>query len=88
MVTASGPARLHELTATPGIHVLLEREASWDAAVLEMLPMGPLIHIHRLLDREGRGALGVRPDGYVGFRCGVVDRQLGGWLSLVGALPR
>ncbi|MBC9821195.1 FAD-dependent oxidoreductase [Terrabacter sp. MAHUQ-38] len=87
VVTASGPVRLHELTATPGVHVLLEREASWETAVLGTLPTGPLVHVHRLRDRDGRGAVGVRPDGYVGFRCGVLDRQLRCWLRLVGALP-
>ena len=88
VVTVSGPARLHELTATPGVHVLLERQASWETAGLGAMPTGALVHVHRLLDCDGRGAVGVRPDGYVGFRGGVVDRQLGGWLSLVGARPR
>lgn len=86
VVTASGPARLHELTATPGVHVLLEREASRETAVFGAMP-GPLVHLHRLQDCHGRGAVAVRPDGYVGFRCGVVDSQLRGWLGLVGALP-
>jgi hypothetical protein len=87
VLAASGQARLHELTATPGIHVLLERDAPWDGAVLGTLPAGPRAHLHRLVDHDGEGVVGVRPDGYVGFRCGVVDRQLHAWLSLVGAQP-
>lgn len=79
--------RLHELTATPGIHVLLERDAhrlrDHEAAV----PEGPHVTVHRLVDQPGRAAVAVRPDGYVGFRCGVADRRLADWMGLVGARP-
>jgi hypothetical protein len=77
--------RLHELTATPGIHVLLERDARWHDGHGGTMPTGQHITVHRLANQPGRAALAVRPDGYVGFRCGVVDRRLDDWLHLVGA---
>ena len=78
-------ARLHELTATPGIHILLERDARWDPDTLGSRPPESRVHIHQLTSHIGRAAVAVRPDGYVGFRCGVADRQLTDWLTLVGA---
>lgn len=74
--------RLHDLTARPGIHLLLDRDADRpDDTVL-----GPWVTVHRLPDRPGRGLRAVRPDGHLGFRCGVVDpAQLAAWLDLVGA---
>jgi len=72
--------RLHELTARPGVHVLLDR----DAARPENLPPGPLISVHRLASVPGRGLTAVRPDGYIGFRGQLADsRQLAAWLSLL-----
>jgi 2-polyprenyl-6-methoxyphenol hydroxylase-like FAD-dependent oxidoreductase len=78
---AGGTARLHDLTARPGVHVLLERDArDLDAALL-----GPHVTVHRL-GTPGRGLVAVRPDGHVGFRCGEADpAQLGAWLDLAGA---
>jgi hypothetical protein len=74
--------RLHDLTARPGVHVLLER----DAADLDARLLGDHVSVHRLPDRPGRGIVAVRPDGHVGFRCGETDpAQLGAWLDLVGA---
>lgn len=71
--------RLHELTATPGVHVLLSRDAT-------PVSVGPRVSVHRLTDRAGTDVLAVRPDGVVGFRCGTADSiQLGRWLDLVGA---
>lgn len=74
-------ARLHDLTAAPGVHLLLERDA-----VLPRDTESDLVTPHRLTDRPGRGVVAVRPDGYVGLRCGDTDpARLGGWLDLVGA---
>ncbi|WP_457946200.1 FAD-dependent monooxygenase [Pseudarthrobacter sp. alpha12b] len=83
--------RLHDLTAVPGIHVLLERDAGPGALGEDPLIGGaagrhPLVHVHRLTSHPGRGLVAVRPDGYVGFRCGEADpAQLHNWLRLVGA---
>jgi 2-polyprenyl-6-methoxyphenol hydroxylase-like FAD-dependent oxidoreductase len=74
--------RLHELLAHPGVHVLLER----DAISPEQRTLGPLVRVHRILDRPGAGAVIVRPDGYVGFRSASVDAdRVGDWLSLIAA---
>jgi 2-polyprenyl-6-methoxyphenol hydroxylase-like FAD-dependent oxidoreductase len=82
-VTCGGRrVRLHELLARPGIHVLLHR----DADQIENVPFGRHVILHRLTSTSGRGLVAVRPDGYVGFRCGIADvRQLSGWLADVGA---
>ena len=75
-----GRARLHELIARPGVHVLLQRDAA------DVQADGRLVHVHRLADVPGRGLLVVRPDGYVGFRSGAVDNaQLRRWLACIGA---
>jgi 2-polyprenyl-6-methoxyphenol hydroxylase-like FAD-dependent oxidoreductase len=72
--------RLHELTARPGLHVLLRR----DALPLDRLRLGPQVTFHRISSWPGRGLVGVRPDGHVGFRCGESDpAQLRAWLELV-----
>ena len=78
--------RLHELTAAPGIHVLLEPDARWDVEWLGGRPPGDRVHVHRLVGHPGRGVVAVRPDGYIGYRCGEADRGLGDWLRLVGAV--
>jgi hypothetical protein len=73
--------RLHELIARAGIHVLLQR----DADQIEHVPFGPHVTAHRLTSNPGRGLVAVRPDGYIGFRCGTADaRQLSNWLARVG----
>ncbi|WP_232498986.1 FAD-dependent monooxygenase [Agromyces humatus] len=88
-VTTDGRVgRLHELTAAPGIHVLLERDARWDPDLLGTRQPRALVHIHRIVSHPGRGVVAVRPDGHVGFRCGEADGQLGDWLRLVGAPER
>jgi 2-polyprenyl-6-methoxyphenol hydroxylase-like FAD-dependent oxidoreductase len=71
--------RLHELTATPGVHLLLSRDADpYDAS--------PLVRVHRLTNRPGAGVVAVRPDGHIGFRSDRSDRdRLTAWLDLVGA---
>ncbi len=74
--------RLHDLTAAPGIHLLLER----DAAPLDRRLLGGHVTQHVLADRPGQGVVAVRPDGHVGFTCGAGDAgQLGAWLDLLGA---
>lgn len=81
-VTCEGrPRRLHELTAQPGLHVLLERST----AVPEPPPEAPLVTVHRIDSWPGRGLVAVRPDGHVGYRTGrAVAGQLEAWLRLVG----
>ena len=84
--------RLHELTAEPGIHLLLGRDAGPVALgagrsfpAVDSQPR--LLHFHRLTSHPGTGIVAVRPDGYVGFRCGGADpAQLLDWLRLVGAV--
>jgi hypothetical protein len=78
--TGSRRTRLHELTARPGVHVLLDRDAN-DPAV-----SGPLVHVHRLTGAAGTGAVVVRPDGHVGYRSADAgDPGLRSWLRRVGA---
>jgi 2-polyprenyl-6-methoxyphenol hydroxylase-like FAD-dependent oxidoreductase len=72
------PARLHELTARPGVHLLLARDAS------SGVPRGDaLVTCHRITSRPGRSVVAVRPDGHVGLRSpdgtGLAD-----WLALLG----
>jgi 2-polyprenyl-6-methoxyphenol hydroxylase-like FAD-dependent oxidoreductase len=82
-VTVGGQrVRLHALLATPAVHVLLDR----DASQLEFRDFGPHVVIHRLTSAPGTGLVAVRPDGYVGFRCGAADAsQLRDWLERIGA---
>ena len=82
-VTCDGrTVRLHELTARPGVHVLLERDTE---APDERL-LGPHVTVHRLSSWRGHGLVAVRPDGHVGFRCGDArPGQLGAWLRLIRA---
>ena len=88
VVTGGRSVRLHELTAAPGVHVLLEHDAGWDAAGADLTFSGRKVHVHRLSSHPGRGIVAVRPDGHVGFRCGEADlHQLRAWLRLVGAVP-
>jgi 2-polyprenyl-6-methoxyphenol hydroxylase-like FAD-dependent oxidoreductase len=84
-VTSGGRSiRLHELLAKPGVHVLLDRDADLPGT----LPLGPLVHLHRITSNPGRGLLAVRPDGHVGLRCQTADaNQLTAWLNLIKA-PR
>jgi hypothetical protein len=85
-VTCGGrEMRLHELLARPGVHVLFDR----DAVVPERGTSGPLVHVHQLTSSPGTGAVAVRPDGYVGYRCAGPDSGgLAEWLRLVGAASR
>jgi 2-polyprenyl-6-methoxyphenol hydroxylase-like FAD-dependent oxidoreductase len=82
-VTCTGRRmRLHELTARPGIHVLLSR----DTPSVDGLAGGQ-VWVHRITSWPGRGLLAARPDGHVGLRS--AGPGLDGprrWLRLVGAL--
>lgn len=82
-VTTNGHrVRLHALLAQPGVHVLLQR----DARALERLSLGRHVTVHRVTSMPGTGLVAVRPDGYVGFRCGIADTgQLEAWLARLGA---
>jgi hypothetical protein len=82
-VTCAGRSiRLHELLARPGVHVLLDRDADLPGT----LPLGPLVHRHRITSNPGRGLLTVRPDGYVGLRSRTAGPdQLTAWLNLIRA---
>jgi hypothetical protein len=71
--------RRHDLTARPGVHLLLQRDAA--------APDGcRYVSVHRLTDVPGTGVTAVRPDGYVGFRAGTVGDGLRRWLAAVGAV--
>jgi hypothetical protein len=85
LVTCAGQTvRLHELTARPGVHVLLDRGAD----PLGDLALGPLVHLHRITSHPGRGLVAVRPDGYIGLHCRVAAQgPLVAWLNLIRA-PR
>ncbi len=74
--------RLHALLAQPGVHVLLQR----DASDIKGYALSAHVTVHRLMSVPGDGVLAVRPDGYVGFRCGIADAsQLESWLTRIGA---
>ena len=74
--------RLHALLARPGVHILLQR----DADDIDHLAFGPYVTLHRLTSEPGTGLVAVRPDGYIGFRCGIADvGQLRAWLAHIGA---
>jgi 2-polyprenyl-6-methoxyphenol hydroxylase-like FAD-dependent oxidoreductase len=76
--------RLHDLTAGPGVHVLVER----DTARLADL-VGPWVSVHRVSGWSVAGLVAVRPDGHVGFRSERSDdARLVSWLDLVGARSR
>ena len=82
-VTCGGrEVRLHALTARPGVHLLLDRDASEPAC------SHPLLYVHRLESSPGAGVLAVRPDGHVG--CTAADARdvaLTGWLRRIGLAP-
>jgi hypothetical protein len=83
LVSSAGrTARLHDLLARPGVHILLDR----DADPLVILPPNRFISIHRLTSSPGRGLIAVRPDGYIGYRGQTVEiDQLATWLAWLRA---
>ena len=84
-VTSDGrTVRLHELTASPGVHVLLQR----DAQLLGSDDFGPRVQVHHLSSRPGHGIVAVRPDGHLGYQSSTTaPGALRAWLELVGAVP-
>jgi 2-polyprenyl-6-methoxyphenol hydroxylase-like FAD-dependent oxidoreductase len=83
VVTCAGrQVRLHDLTASPGVHLLLAREA--ECAELDRL--GPRVTAHRIDSWPGTGITAVRPDGHVGYRSARGSHALADWLMLVGAV--
>jgi hypothetical protein len=79
-VVADGRSmRLHDLLVSPGVHVLLDR----DAPAVEDMLAGPEVRVHRLTSRRGHGLQVIRPDGYLGLRSAAVDlSQIQSWLAL------
>jgi 2-polyprenyl-6-methoxyphenol hydroxylase-like FAD-dependent oxidoreductase len=77
------PVRLHELTAHPGVHLLLDRCATDVPDPLR----GTTVTTHHVDSWPGRGVLAVRPDGIVGYRSeDAAAPGLRDWLHLVGAV--
>lgn len=85
VVSGGRSIRLHELLAQPGVHVLLDRDADQRG----IAPLSRLVSVRSISSRPGRGLMAIRPDGYIGLRCGSADvRQLSTWLERAGAGPR
>jgi 2-polyprenyl-6-methoxyphenol hydroxylase-like FAD-dependent oxidoreductase len=82
--SAGRTCRLHDLVSSPGVHLLLDHHAP----ALAEEPLGAHVHVHRIDDWLGRGVLGVRPDGHVGYRSTIVETdELWRWLAMVGVHP-
>ena len=79
-VTSAGrEVRLHALTARPGVHLLLDRDAPAPAC------RNALVHVHRVESWPGTGVLALRPDGHVGYTAARArDEALTVWLRRVG----
>ncbi|MDN5795308.1 MAG: FAD-dependent monooxygenase [Intrasporangium sp.] len=73
--------RLHELTARPGVHVLLSSEVCVGSSRPHRF-----VAAHRLPSWPGSSVVAVRPDGHVGFRAKGVE-TLPAWLALAGVPP-
>ena len=85
VVSGGRSIRLHELLAQPGVHVLLDR----DADQRHIATLSRLVSVRRISSSPGRGLMAIRPDGYIGLRCGSTDvHQLSAWLERAGAGPR
>lgn len=84
VVSGDRRTRVHELTASPGVHLLLQRDAPEPPGVQR----NSFVSLHRVDSWIGGGLLAVRPDGHVGFRTAdAADGGLDRWLDLVQA-PR
>ncbi|MER7609161.1 FAD-dependent monooxygenase [Nocardioides sp. NPDC127503] len=81
VMCAGRQTRLHDLTASPGVHLFLAREA--ECAELDRL--GPRVTAHRIDSWPGTGVTAVRPDGHVGYRSARGAHALTDWLELLGA---
>jgi hypothetical protein len=81
VISGDRRVRVHDLLTRPGIHVLLDNAAD----DIDWRGLGSPIDVHRLASAPGHGVTVVRPDGYVGYRCGIVkDQELRRWLTCVG----
>ena len=84
-VTVAGSRRrLHELTAHPAVHVLLDRDAD---TLHNQHRLGSRV---RVPDRRptGRWTAIVRPDGYIGYRSATCEsHEVAAWLSMICAAP-
>ena len=80
-VTVDGRrVRLHEVVSRPGVHLLLERQASGLGAER----LGHPVHVHRVDDWPGQGVVAVRPDGFVGYRSATASLDaIRSWLALI-----
>jgi hypothetical protein len=79
VVVARCTVGLHDLTAAPGVHLLLDR----DAPPLTLI--GEAVHVERLISSPGRGLVVIRPDGYVGTSAERADDPgLSVWLAAIG----
>ncbi len=73
--------RLHDVTAHPGVTILLHR----DARLPPGADLGSLVTIHRLEDAPGEGMIAVRPDGHVGYTGATTDlAPMRAWLAAIG----
>jgi 2-polyprenyl-6-methoxyphenol hydroxylase-like FAD-dependent oxidoreductase len=81
-VTIDGrAARLHDVVASPGVHVLIGREVTAPAVG------GGLVSVHRVDGVHWPDMMAVRPDGYVGLVGGPTDdAALAEWLAMLGAV--
>ena len=81
--TPDQQVRLHQLTAAPGFHVLLSRDAPWPDG-LDVLP----VSVHRITSWRGTGVQVIRPDGYVGLRSSADDPTiLASWFRMITGHP-
>lgn len=79
-----GGRGLHELTAQPGVHLLLARRAP----KLDRPSPDRWVHIHRISSWPGEGAVGVRPDGHVGHAGRRTDPSaVANWMQSMGLAP-
>jgi 2-polyprenyl-6-methoxyphenol hydroxylase-like FAD-dependent oxidoreductase len=80
--SAGRSVRLHDLTASPGVHLLLHRD---EPAAPDV--RADRVSVHRVDSWPGRGIVAVRPDGYVGYRRdgGGDPDGLAAWLDRAGA---
>ena len=74
--------RLHEVTASPGFHVLLHRDAVLPSGVLPLADCPAAVH---RVQTWRDAVVVVRPDGHIGYR-GPAS-QIGSWFGLVHDRP-
>jgi 2-polyprenyl-6-methoxyphenol hydroxylase-like FAD-dependent oxidoreductase len=81
-VTVDGrAARLHEVIASPGVHLLIGPESTTPS-----IEIRDMVSVHHVDAPRWPGVVAVRPDGYVGLvAVSAEDIVVGDWLALVGA---